>query len=104
MKLEFHPEAETELIEQAAYYELQVPGLGERFEKSNVPLPSVTRSASGTRFSPGFTSFMLTTLTLAPLIGPSFRTSKTNELSLQLRNQVDRLSCDKSPACHEAKQ
>lgn len=32
MKLEFHPEAELELIEAAAYYEHQVPGLGERFE------------------------------------------------------------------------
>lgn len=32
MRLEFHPEAEMELIEEAAYYELQVPGLGERFE------------------------------------------------------------------------
>lgn len=32
MKLEFHPQAELELIEEAAYYELQVPGLGERFE------------------------------------------------------------------------
>ncbi|MGH8620521.1 MAG: type II toxin-antitoxin system RelE/ParE family toxin [Burkholderiales bacterium] len=31
MKLEFHPEAELELTEAAAYYELQVPGLGERF-------------------------------------------------------------------------
>lgn len=32
MKLEFHPQAELELIEEAVYYELQVPGLGERFE------------------------------------------------------------------------
>ena len=32
MRLEFHPEAEMELIEAAAHYELQVPGLGERFE------------------------------------------------------------------------
>ena len=32
MRLEFHPEAELELIEAALYYELQVPGLGERFE------------------------------------------------------------------------
>ncbi len=32
MKLEFHPEAEMELIEEAAYYEFQIPGLGERFE------------------------------------------------------------------------
>ncbi len=32
MRLEFHPEAELELIEGALHYELQVPGLGERFE------------------------------------------------------------------------
>ena len=32
MRLEFHPEAEMELIETAEYYELQVPGLGEHFE------------------------------------------------------------------------
>jgi len=32
MKLEFHPEAELELIESALYYELEVPGLGARFE------------------------------------------------------------------------
>jgi plasmid stabilization system protein ParE len=31
MRLEFHPEAAMELIEAAAHYELQVPGLGERF-------------------------------------------------------------------------
>ena len=32
MRLEFHPEAELELIGAAVYYEKQVPGLGERFE------------------------------------------------------------------------
>jgi len=32
MRLEFHPEAELELIEAAVHYELEVPGLGERFE------------------------------------------------------------------------
>lgn len=32
MRLEFHPEAERELVEAALYYELKVPGLGERFE------------------------------------------------------------------------
>ena len=32
MKLQFHPEAELELIEAALYYELQSPGLGQRFE------------------------------------------------------------------------
>ncbi len=30
MKLKFHPEAEVELLEAAAHYEEQVPGLGER--------------------------------------------------------------------------
>jgi hypothetical protein len=32
MRLEFHLEAELELIEAAVYYDKQVPGLGERFE------------------------------------------------------------------------
>lgn len=32
MKLEFHPEAELELIDAAEHYELQVPALGERFQ------------------------------------------------------------------------
>lgn len=32
MRLEFHPEAELELIEAGLYYELEVPGLGTRFE------------------------------------------------------------------------
>ena len=32
MRLEFHPAAELELIEAALRYELEVPGLGERFE------------------------------------------------------------------------
>lgn len=31
MKHEFHPEAEFEIIEAAAHYESEVPGLGERF-------------------------------------------------------------------------
>jgi len=31
MRYEFHPEAEEEFIEAAAYYERNVPGLGERF-------------------------------------------------------------------------
>ncbi len=32
MRLEFHPEAELELLEAALHYEMEVPGLGERFE------------------------------------------------------------------------
>jgi toxin ParE1/3/4 len=31
MRLEFHPEAEWELIAAATYYEREVPGLGARF-------------------------------------------------------------------------
>ena len=31
MKLEFHPQAELELLEAALRYDLEVPGLGERF-------------------------------------------------------------------------
>ena len=31
MKVEFHPAASEELLENAAYYEEQIPGLGERF-------------------------------------------------------------------------
>jgi len=31
MKLQFHPEAELELLEAGFRYELEVPGLGERF-------------------------------------------------------------------------
>lgn len=32
MNLEFHPNAELELIEASLYYERKVPGLGARFE------------------------------------------------------------------------
>ena len=32
MKLEFHPQAELELIEAAEYYESLVPGLGFRLQ------------------------------------------------------------------------
>lgn len=31
MRYEFHPEAEREFIEEAAYYESEMPGLGGRF-------------------------------------------------------------------------
>jgi hypothetical protein len=31
MRLEFHPEAEEELLEAVSRYEVQMPGLGERF-------------------------------------------------------------------------
>ena len=33
MIYEFHPDAEEEFIEAAAYYERNVPGLGERFAR-----------------------------------------------------------------------
>lgn len=31
MRIEFHPDAEAEFVEEAAYLEAQVSGLGERF-------------------------------------------------------------------------
>jgi len=31
MRVEFHPDASDELAEAAAYYDMQSPGLGERF-------------------------------------------------------------------------
>jgi plasmid stabilization system protein ParE len=31
MKLEFHPEADLELLDTAFHYDLEIPGLGERF-------------------------------------------------------------------------
>jgi len=34
MKLEFHPQAELELLEAALRSDLEVPGLGERFAAS----------------------------------------------------------------------
>ena len=34
MEWEFHPEAESEFIESAAYYEGEVPGLGHRFGRA----------------------------------------------------------------------
>jgi hypothetical protein len=34
MKLEFHPDAELELLESAFCYEIEVPGLGERLSKN----------------------------------------------------------------------
>jgi len=33
MDYEFHPEAEREFIEEAAYYESVLPGLGDRFAR-----------------------------------------------------------------------
>ncbi|MEO6812058.1 MAG: hypothetical protein ABI353_23350 [Isosphaeraceae bacterium] len=31
MRLTYHPEAEAEVVEAAAYYEARSPGLGDRF-------------------------------------------------------------------------
>jgi len=33
MEYEFHPEAEWEFIEEAAHYESELPGLGDRFAR-----------------------------------------------------------------------
>ena len=57
MRLEFHPEAELELIESALYYDKQVPGLGERFE-------------SEIRYA---TDLMLDQPEIGPLVDPNLR-------------------------------
>ncbi len=57
MRLEFHPEAELELIESAVYYDKQVPGLGERFE-------------SEIRYA---TNLLLDQPEIGPLVDPNLR-------------------------------
>jgi hypothetical protein len=48
MRLEFHPEAELELIEAAVHYEVQVPGLGGasnlKFDVRRIFCSSIPRS------------------------------------------------------------
>lgn len=62
MRLEFHPEAELELIAAAVYYDKQVTGLGERFEfeiryatELLLDQPEI-----GTFVGPGLRTFILT--------------------------------------------
>lgn len=62
MRLEFHPEAELELIAAAVYYNKQVTGLGERFEfeiryatELLLDQPEI-----GTSVGPGLRKFILT--------------------------------------------
>ena len=57
MRLEFHPEAELELIESSLYYDKQVPGLSERFE-------------SEIRYA---TDLMLDQPEIGPLVDPNLR-------------------------------
>ena len=57
MRLEFHPEAELELIEAAAYYELQVPGLGAEVRRVTGLL--LLHPNMGLPVSPDLRKFML---------------------------------------------
>ena len=61
MRLEFHPEAELEFIEAAAYYELQVPGLGERLgaEVRRATDLLLLHPELGTPVDPGLRKFAL---------------------------------------------
>jgi hypothetical protein len=43
MNYEFHPEAEIELLDAAAHYEAEVPGLGERFADEVEPVAHGSR-------------------------------------------------------------
>lgn len=62
MTFEFHPEAEVEFIEAAAYYEGQVSGLGERFqvEIRRIVELLVSQSQLGTPVDPNLRKFILT--------------------------------------------
>ncbi|HSB73135.1 MAG TPA: type II toxin-antitoxin system RelE/ParE family toxin [Candidatus Methylomirabilis sp.] len=55
MRLEFHPEADLELSEAALYYDLQVPGLGERFgaEVKRVTDPLLEHPDTGAEIGSG---------------------------------------------------
>lgn len=62
MRLEFHPEAEVELIEAAVFYDKQVSGLGERFE-SEIRYATellLDQPEIGTSVGPGLRKFILT--------------------------------------------
>lgn len=61
MRLEFHPEAELELLEATDFYELQVPGLGERFEAEirRVTDLLLAHPRTGTTVDPTLRTFML---------------------------------------------
>jgi plasmid stabilization system protein ParE len=84
MRLEFHPEAELELIEAAVHYELQVPGLGRRLEAE------IRRA----------TDLLLQHPEIGPLVDPNLRKFVLGrfELETQLRTyeldlrKVDRTS------------
>mgnify|MGYP001600952267 CR=1 FL=1 len=62
MRLEFHPEAELELIEAAVFYDKQVPGLGERFESEIRDATDLLldQSEIGTSVGPDLRKFILT--------------------------------------------
>jgi plasmid stabilization system protein ParE len=61
VKLEFHPQAEIELIEAAAHYEQRVPGLGERFEAEvrGAVRTLLDHSEIGAAAAPGLRRFVL---------------------------------------------
>lgn len=61
MKLEFHPDAEMELGEAAAYYEERVTGLGERFarEVDRFTAMLLAHPDLGAEIEPGLRRFVL---------------------------------------------
>ncbi len=84
MKLEFHPEAELELIEAALHYELQVPGLGERFESE------VQRA----------TDFLLDHPEIGPPVDPDLRRFVLPRFPFTLIYRVWHLMCSASKRLH----
>ena len=73
MKLEFHPQAELELREAALRYELEVPGLGERFsaEVKRVTDVLLEYSNIGKEVGPGRRKFSLHRFPFTLIYAPS---------------------------------
>lgn len=61
MKLEFHPDAEMELVEAAAYYEARVAGLGQRLgrEVDRTTAVLLEHPGIGAAIEPGLRRFAL---------------------------------------------
>lgn len=87
MRLEFHPEAELELIAAAVYYDKQVTGLGERFEfeiryatELLLDQPEI-----GTFVGPGLRTFILTRF-------PSLSTTVSQAIFCTLRLSLTKVA------------
>ena len=61
MQVEFHPEAEEEFIEEAAFYNAQVPGLGDLFVEEVLAAAALLQDEPkiGVKIFPAYRHFVL---------------------------------------------